>query len=162
MNLLLLLTSSTITLLIDLASAQQQLIPSNLPPCAQQCANLFQAQTGCVPPAAPVTNTGTYTSCFCQSTFTAQLKAGSAPQFCPTCSPGDMTTIQSWFTNLCNAGGSNGQVTQAPNGQSTTTPATTLITATASLSTAPASTNSGVTLSGSQVNNEPNAEQGGW
>lgn len=86
--------------------ATQQLIPSNLPPCAQQCTALQQGQTGCVPAGgAPVTNSGIYQSCFCQSALLSQLYTPNPVQLCTSCSGSDMSTIQQWYKGFCGKGG---------------------------------------------------------
>ncbi|KKA21758.1 Integral membrane protein [Rasamsonia emersonii CBS 393.64] len=46
---------------------------STFPACALSCTTLQQAQSGCVPPAAPVSNQATYVSCFCQSALLTSL-----------------------------------------------------------------------------------------
>lgn len=98
-------------ILFSFASSQssQPFIPTTLPPCAQQCATLQQAQTGCVPPAAPVTDQGTYLSCFCESALLKPLSA-TPSTVCSACSPADLQTLQSWFSGFCApAGGTGGQ-----------------------------------------------------
>jgi hypothetical protein len=81
-------------------SLAQALISNSLPACGQQCPTLLQAQGGCVPPAAPVTNPNIYQSCFCQSAFLTPLFTG-ATSLCPACSPAEMGTIESWFQESC-------------------------------------------------------------
>ena len=85
---------------------QVTLIPSSLPPCAQTCPVLVQAQNACVPPAALVTNPATYQSCFCQSAFLVSLRSTSNSNICvPQCPDGDFATIISWYKSLCSIGG---------------------------------------------------------
>ncbi len=81
----------------------QVLISDSLPACGQQCPVLLQAQAGCVPPAAPVTNQNIYQSCFCQSTFLVPLLAGGTSTLCTACSPAEMGTIQTWYQGSCAA-----------------------------------------------------------
>lgn len=96
------------TLLFSFASSQS-FISTTLPACAQQCATLQNAQTGCVPPAAPITNQGIYLSCFCESALLKPLSAAPST-VCPTCSAADLQTLQSWFSGFCApAGGTGGQ-----------------------------------------------------
>ena len=136
--------------LIDISSGQT-VISNTLPTCGQQCPVLLQAQGGCVPPAAPVTNQGIYQSCFCQSTFLQPLYGGPTP-LCPTCSTGDMTTVQNWFQGLCKAGAPvvGGQ---QPTSTTSTPPSTT--------STIPAST-SATGLIGVNESAIPGGQQPGW
>lgn len=90
-------------------ASSQSFIPTTLPPCAQQCATLQQAQTVCVPPAAPVTSQGIYKSCFCESALLNQLSA-TPSTVCPACLGADLQTLQSWFSGFCApAGGTGGQ-----------------------------------------------------
>ena len=123
------LSIALFVLLIDVTSAQT-VIANTLPTCGQQCPILLQAQGGCVPPAAPVTNQGIYQSCFCQSTFLQPLYGGPTP-LCPSCSTGDMATVQNWFQGLCKAGAPvvGGQqptsTTSKPPSTTSTTPAAT-------------------------------------
>lgn len=99
-------------LLTSLTSAQQPtLLPSTLPACARTCPVLIQAQTGCVPPAAPVTDAGTYQSCFCQSGYLAPLKASSANICAPQCPDGDFATINTWYKGFCAPGAAAAQPT---------------------------------------------------
>ena len=92
-------------LLARLTSAQQPtLLPTTLPACAQTCPVIIQAQAGCVPPAAPVTDAATYQSCFCQSGYLAPLKASSANICAPQCVDGDFATISTWYKGFCTPG----------------------------------------------------------
>ena len=117
-----------LTILNSLTTAQQ-LIPQDLPSCAQQCTVLEQGQTGCTPAGgAPVTSQGTYQSCFCQSALLTQLYAESPVQLCSTCSSTDMSSIQNWYKTFCGRGAApaanNGQQppTSATSSTSTTGP----------------------------------------
>ena len=101
-----------LTVLATLSIAQQTtILPTTLPACAAQCQTLLQAQTACVPPAAPVTNSATYQSCFCQSGYLSSLYSSAASNLCPSCSAGDMSAIQSWYKSFCpqQAAAANGQ-----------------------------------------------------
>ena len=98
------LTALFVLLLANVTSAQSVLDPAALPPCAEECTILQQAQSGCVPPAAPATDQQTYESCFCQSVFLQPLFTspnGVCDQFCTERS--DLVQIQGWFTGLCQA-----------------------------------------------------------
>ena len=99
-------------LLARLTSAQQPtLLPATLPACAQTCPVVIQAQTGCVPPAAPVTDAATYQSCFCQSGYLAPLRASSANICAPQCADGDFATISTWYKGFCAPGAAAAQPT---------------------------------------------------
>ena len=119
---------------LALVQAQQPtLLPTSLPACAQTCPVLIQAQSGCIPPAAPITNQATYQSCFCQSGYLTSLKTSSTNICAPQCSDPDFTTIDSWYKGLCG-------VNNAPGGGTiiatlTPTPTTTLATVTSATST---------------------------
>ena len=98
----------TIVLTFVLVAFGQQitLIPSSLPPCAQTCPVLVQAQSACVPPAALVSNPATYQSCFCQSAFLVSLRSTSNSNICaPQCPDGDFATIASWYKGMCGISG---------------------------------------------------------
>lgn len=90
--------AASFALLFSLASSQT-FISSTLPACAQQCGTLQSAQTNCVPPAVPVTNQGTYQSCFCTSLIQLPL---TPSLICSTCSPADLAILQDWYAGLCN------------------------------------------------------------
>ncbi len=148
-NMFHILAIALFALLVDVTFAQT-LISSTLPACAQQCPVLIQAQGGCVPPAAPVTNQGIYQSCFCQSTFLQPLYGGPTP-LCPSCPPADMTTIQNWFQGLCKPGAPQGGQQPAP---TTTTPSTTI--------SATAAATSSAGLTGVNETATPSGPQPGW
>lgn len=112
------------TLLFSLASSQTLISPT-LPACAQQCATLLQAQAGCVPPAALVSDQSTYQSCFCQSAFLTPLAANPST-ICPACSPVDLTTLQTWFTGFCTTGA---QLPTSTTSSTSSSPTTTVPTA---------------------------------
>lgn len=136
-------------------SFAQTIIPPTLPACAQQCDTLQKAQGGCVPPAAPVTNQGIYTSCFCQSGFLTSLVSGgaaAASSTCPLCSPADAQTILNWFHQLCAAGGAS----QPPITISITSSIT-------SSSTSPATQTAGANSNGgSTISSTPPPDNRGW
>ena len=123
------------------------LIASSLPACAQSCQTLIQAQSACVPPpngAAAVSNTATYNSCFCNSAYLTALKGQAAQGVCPTCSAGDLSSLQSWFQGFCTNGGVAGGAGDNANGQ-TTTSTTSTPTATKAKAAATAKSAGGVT-----------------
>lgn len=141
-------------ILLNLSSAQILIAPT-LPICAQQCAILLQAQGGCVPPAAPVKDQTTYTSCFCQSTFLTPLLSGTvqtALNTCPQCSQADAQTILTWFQQLCPVGGASKPPITISITSSLSSPLTTAPTATAN-----ANSNGGSTISSS-----PPPDNRGW
>lgn len=138
--------AASFALLFSLASSQNFISPT-LPACAQQCPTLQQAQTICVPPAAPVTNQGIYQSCFCNSDLLKQLPVTPSAT-CPTCPPADLVTLQSWFAGFC---------TQQP---------TTLSTSSITTASVPTATPSGVTgqnaAGGSTISDQPPPDNRGW
>ena len=142
------LSCSVLLNLAHTTSAQQAtLLASNLPACAQQCPVLLQAQAGCVPPAAPVTDQAIYQSCFCQSALLTQLPTSNI--CAPQCSAEDIGTIQAWFNGLCAQGAPVATPNPIPTTPATTISATNLGATNTAVSTAtavPGSTSS----SGSQ------------
>ena len=142
------LISALLLLLARLISAQQPtLLPATLPACAQTCPVLIQAQTGCVPPAAPVSNDGIYQSCFCQSGYLAPMRAASTTNICaPQCADGDFAAINTWYKGFCAVGAAAGQPTTI----ATLYPSTTM---TIARPTATATVASGPVLGVNQGNN---------
>ncbi|KAL8716429.1 MAG: hypothetical protein Q9220_000336 [cf. Caloplaca sp. 1 TL-2023] len=123
-------------------STGQSLISSTLPSCAQQCANLLQAQTACTAPPNPAPG-GTYgTQCFCGFAPLSSLKADAPANICVSCSTVDNAAIQSWYKSTCGLGGGS---TTAANGQATSTSNPSR---TSSTSAKPGATNQGTTVSG--------------
>lgn len=117
-----------VLLFTSFSSAQNSaydIIPANLPACALECTTLQNAQTGCIPPAAPITNTGTYQNCFCQSALLTSLKSAPSTNICSTwCDAADWASIDTWYVGLC---GTESDTTAAT--------ATTLTTSTTAAST---------------------------
>lgn len=124
--------------LATIAAAQIQILQfgsNELPSCAQTCPTLLNAQTVCIPPAAPVTNVQTYKSCFCQSGYLNTLDSDASTICDTTCtSQSDRNQIQSWYESYCaNANdlpsgtaaaatsATPGATTTAANGATTTT-----------------------------------------
>lgn len=133
----------------------QAIIPSNLPACAQSCANLLQAQTACTAPPNPPPG-GTYgIQCFCGFAPLAPLGANAPQQLCVACSASDNAAIQSWYKDACglSGGSANGQ-----NGQTPTTSTPSSISSTQATST---STGQGSTVQGHPAN-APNVAQKDW
>ncbi|KAL1961668.1 hypothetical protein VTN77DRAFT_1343 [Rasamsonia byssochlamydoides] len=99
---------------------------SAFPACALSCTTLQQAQDGCVPPAAPVSNQATYVNCFCQSALLTTLHT-TPDSVCDTSctSESDRQLLMTWYNNYCSSGG-----------QDTGTPTTTTTAASAATTTA--------------------------
>ncbi|KAI5463688.1 hypothetical protein BGZ63DRAFT_197506 [Mariannaea sp. PMI_226] len=101
--------------------------PTLLPSCAIGCGPLYDANGGCVPPAANVgQNPFAYTSCFCANTHVTAFST-AATGVCDTACPSDgLTSIATWFRSMCsaNAKAANNGGNKPPNNnnlQSTTT-----------------------------------------
>ncbi|KAH0156119.1 hypothetical protein KCU67_g8445, partial [Aureobasidium melanogenum] len=129
------------------ASAQQLLVygDSALPSCAQQCTILQNAQTGCIPPAAPVTDATIYESCFCQSGYLTTLKAAGSTICSDVCDASDVAKIASWYQSNC---ADNGVAAAAKVSAGATTDSTT--TTPASTATSSQSTSTSTSSSSSQ------------
>lgn len=143
---------SALALCFSLTAAQTIISPT-IPLCAQQCAILLDAQRGCVPPAALVTNQGMYQSCFCLSALLTQLPS-SPSVVCPACSSTDQGLLQSWFSDLCKQGP---PVTPA----SAPVPTTVLVSSTTTRATPTVKSNNAAT-NGSTVSNRPPADNRPW
>lgn len=138
-------TLLTLLLLSAISAAQVGTVldSSKLPACALKCQTLLTAQAGCVPPAAAVTSQATYQSCFLESAFLANYKAGIATGVCDSECPStdDRNKILSWYTSL-----KNGGVVVTPNAgtntASSTSSAATSTASTTTSSTASSNTNS--------------------
>lgn len=92
------------------ADDDTSLLPSaasdSFPQCGLSCSNLKQAQTGCVPPAAPANGHATYVSCFCQSSLLANLHNsadGTCDDSCSSAS--DRSLLKKWYNDYCSSGG---------------------------------------------------------
>ncbi|KAL8876836.1 MAG: hypothetical protein Q9198_005031 [Flavoplaca austrocitrina] len=117
-----LLLPSILALLLQQTYSQaagQALIPSTLPPCAQTCPNLLQAQTACIAPPNPPPAATYGLPCLCGFAPLSTLRAAAPANICSTCSTADNAAIQSWYQGTCSNGG---QTTSAPNGQTTQPP----------------------------------------
>ncbi|KAI4104595.1 MAG: hypothetical protein L6R37_003199 [Teloschistes peruensis] len=150
-----------LALIVSQASSQttgqdQSLIPSNLPSCAQTCANLLQAQTACTAPPNPAPG-GTYgVQCFCGFAPLTSLDATAPANLCAGCSTNDNAAIQAWYQGTCRNGGTSGATAD---GQTTTSAATKG--PTSSATAAPKATNSGTMVNGHPAN-APNVAQKDW
>jgi hypothetical protein len=130
--------------------AQQTIVPfTTLPACAKQCGTLYDVQGACSPPQVQAANTKT---CFCADARLTPFKTGTTG-VCDqaACPAADLTTIQSFYNNLC--GSDTGTGTGTGTGTDTTT------TSTSSTSSA-ASTGTGGTSSGS--NGDTGSSGGSW
>ena len=138
---------SIVTSLAVAASAQQLLVFSDtaLPSCAQQCTVLQNAQTGCIPPAAPVTDALTYESCFCQSGYLTTLKAVGSNLCSDVCEASDVAKIASWYQSNCadNGAAAAAKVSTGTATDSTTATGASTVASTLSTSTAGSSSGSG-------------------
>ena len=141
--------AASFALLFSLASSQTFITPT-LPACAQQCTTLQRAQTGCVPPAAPGTNQGSFQSCFCLSDLIKELPVAPSVT-CPNCQPADLVTLQNWFAGLC---------TQQPTTLSTSS---TSLTSAANVPTAtPSSAKGQNPAGGSTISDQPPPDNRRW
>ncbi|KAF9873813.1 integral membrane protein [Colletotrichum karsti] len=77
---------------------------AQLPSCAQQCGVLFDANGACVPPAAAQADETTYEKCFCSFGALQPWKT-AATGVCEYagCDAAGFSSIQGWFTGMCNA-----------------------------------------------------------
>ncbi|PTU23528.1 hypothetical protein P175DRAFT_0432066 [Aspergillus ochraceoroseus IBT 24754] len=88
------------------------LLPSaasdTFPECGLTCTTFTEAETGCVPPAAPVTNQATYVSCFCQSSLLTTFRSSADGTCDTTCTKeSDRKLLQEWYLNYCKTDGSS-------------------------------------------------------
>ncbi|KAK1138381.1 hypothetical protein N8T08_002665 [Aspergillus melleus] len=93
-----------------LAADDTSLLPSaasdSFPQCGLSCNNLKQAQSGCIPPAAPANGHATYVSCFCQSSLLSNLHNTGDGTCDDTCSSAsDRSLLQKWYSDYCSSGG---------------------------------------------------------
>ncbi|PYI15794.1 hypothetical protein BO86DRAFT_395697 [Aspergillus japonicus CBS 114.51] len=80
---------------------------SSFPSCGLTCSVLLQAQSDCLPPAAPQTDSATYASCFCHSHNLTELHTSSNAVCDDTCTnASDRSLIQTWYNNYCAVGAS--------------------------------------------------------
>ncbi|GAM86323.1 hypothetical protein ANO11243_043370 [Dothideomycetidae sp. 11243] len=142
--------------------AAQQLLnfgSGALPACAEQCQLLTEAQTACVPPAAPVTDQATYLSCFCQSGYLTTLKT-DATNVCGTvCQGTDLTQISIWYSSVCAA---DAPAAAAAPATTTTTQAAAGAGVATQTTTASASTSSSQTSQSGSSTKKSSGHQSWW
>jgi len=144
--------STTISALFILLTPTiaQSLIPSNLPPCAQQCSLLQQAAGSCM------SNPSAAQSCFCQSALLSQLYTAQPVQLCSQCSAADMLTIQNNYKSACKAAG-------APAAANVAAPSTTSTSTTSTPTTSPTTAPKAGGLVGNQQDtSSTNPPSGPW
>lgn len=105
--------------------AQVTLVPfANLPACVRDCGVLYDVNGGCVPPAKPQGDAGTYTGCFCADPRLAILNQGVSGVCDAPCAanPAALTSVRDWYTSLCANAPKPGGTTTGGNapGQTTT------------------------------------------
>ncbi|OJJ96353.1 hypothetical protein ASPACDRAFT_34902 [Aspergillus aculeatus ATCC 16872] len=75
---------------------------SSFPSCGLTCSILLQAQSECLPPAAPQTNSATYASCFCHSHNLTELRTSTDVVCGDSCTnASDRSLIRTWYNNYC-------------------------------------------------------------
>lgn len=150
----------TIALLATLASSQTLLTfggTGGLPTCAEQCTTLTSAQTACVPPAVPDTDTTAYWACFCGSAGLDPLWQASSAAFCTECDTADQASIVSWFGTNC--GSDNGVSEHQGTSTTAAAAATSAASTTSSLATSAASNTA---ASGTTSTSADAVETGSW
>lgn len=103
-----------------------------LPGCATACGALYDANGGCVPPAAPTSAASVYTACFCSNAGVAPFSTGVAGVCDDACgAQGEvgMSSIAAWFQDICGVKNAPGNTDDGGNpgtteGSATTTRAT--------------------------------------
>ncbi|KAI0466411.1 hypothetical protein F4859DRAFT_299889 [Xylaria cf. heliscus] len=92
-----------------------------LPSCAVNCGTLYDANGACVPPVNPTTDENAWDTCFCAYSELQPLKSGPADVCKGSCNgeAQGLSSIQSWFTSLCNKAAAATTVTTT--GKSTST-----------------------------------------
>ncbi|KAF5527217.1 hypothetical protein CGCA056_v000342 [Colletotrichum aenigma] len=88
-----------------MSSPTTTLMPfAQLPACATQCGVMYDANGACVPPAAAEADETTYEKCFCSFSALQPWKT-AATGVCDYagCDAAGFSSIQGWFTSLCNA-----------------------------------------------------------
>lgn len=134
--------------------------PGALPSCANTCTALYNAQTACVPPAAPATNQASYTGCFCQSAYLAPLYRSAAGVCDQACGGADLTQIQRWYAGLCGRPAGAGVV--AASGSSASAGATATTSSAGPKGTGVAGAKGTSTPSAVVQSNAGNGSQGDW
>lgn len=73
-----------------------------LPSCATACGPLYDANGGCVPPAANVGSATTaYTTCFCSNTAVSPFSTAATGVCDDACGTEGLSSIASWFQSIC-------------------------------------------------------------
>ncbi|KAI1263130.1 hypothetical protein F5Y18DRAFT_142705 [Xylariaceae sp. FL1019] len=78
---------------------------ASLPSCALNCGPLYDANGACVPPTNPSTDENSWDTCFCAYGSLQAFKSGASgvcDSVCTGTAATDITSIQGWFTSLCN------------------------------------------------------------
>ncbi|RWA14277.1 hypothetical protein EKO27_g783 [Xylaria grammica] len=77
---------------------------ASLPSCAVNCGALYDANGACVPPVNPSTDENSWDTCFCAYDTLQPLKTGVNDVCSGSCNSDSsgLSSIQSWFTSLCN------------------------------------------------------------
>ena len=156
------LVSAVLITFASQSLGQQNLLPPR-PACAQQCANLLQAQTACTPPPNPPPG-GTYgIQCLCGFAPLLSLKEAAPVNLCAGCSTEDNALIQEWFQTRCAEGGTSdsGNSNPAANGQTTSSSVQGQGQTSTASAASPRNTNQGVTVDGHAAT-ATNKEEGSW
>lgn len=128
----LLLSASQPVLAQDTFSFLPSAASSTFPACGLNCQLLTEAQAGCVPPQAAVSNSDTYISCFCQSALISGLPYTAS--MCPTCtSTSDQQLLSTWYKDYC-AGGFRSTLTTTATATTSSTTGTDTASATSTAS----------------------------
>ncbi|KAI0193252.1 hypothetical protein EV127DRAFT_12744 [Xylaria flabelliformis] len=88
-----------------MATPSTTIVPfASLPSCAAKCGPLYDANGACVPPVNPSTDENSWDTCFCAYSSLQPLKSGATDVCSGSCNadPQGLSSIQSWFTSLCN------------------------------------------------------------
>ncbi|KAI0164765.1 hypothetical protein GGR57DRAFT_211420 [Xylariaceae sp. FL1272] len=78
---------------------------ASLPSCAANCGPLYDANGACVPPVNPSTDENSWDTCFCAYDTLQAFKSGVSgvcDGACTGTASTDITSVQGWFTSLCN------------------------------------------------------------
>ncbi|KAF2970187.1 hypothetical protein GQX73_g3356 [Xylaria multiplex] len=77
---------------------------ASLPSCAVDCGALYDANGACVPPVNTATDETAWDTCFCAYDTLQPLKSGANDVCNGACNADSqgLSSIQSWFTSLCN------------------------------------------------------------
>lgn len=79
-----------------------------LPSCATACGALYDANGGCVPPAANLNKGATaYTSCFCSNTAVTAFSSAATGVCDEACGSDGLSSIATWFQSICSVNQKN-------------------------------------------------------